>query len=157
MFEAELEIEEPEEDARRADQRADARRSSGLGAGTVGKVSGMGTVAPGVSAEEGPRTLGEREETSYVNRDAVNMLVIVECFRGINDAPLTFARIMFRTGFSRDQVRRLVISGKARGWIKENATSKERQFVPGPKAVNWARDLIASELRGGSAIQNRER
>lgn len=155
MIEVEIQNSKPETTAR-ANQRADARRSDQLDAGSVGRVSGVGVVARGLSAEarqkparEQGRSLSEREEQSYVNRDAVNMLTIIECFRGINTEPLTFARIMQRSGLNRDQVRRLVISGKAKSWIKEIMAGKERQFIPGPKAVNWARELIASELRRG--------
>lgn len=140
-----------------ADQRANSRRSANVDAGAVGRVSPVGNESQGLRAKESnvqsPK-LKERDEASYINGDAVDMLVIIECFRSVNEQPLTFARIMQRSGFKRDKARRMVISGKAKGWIKEIVSGKERQFIPGPRAINWAREIVRSEIQGS---QYRER
>jgi DNA-binding IclR family transcriptional regulator len=99
------------------------------------------------------RKLGERDEESYVIDAGLKLLRLLECVEGRNFEPVTIKRLMQRTGFSRDLTRRLVITAKKGRWLKELVTTKERQFVPGPKMENLARNLMTSMLARSAAGQ----
>ena len=148
-----------------ADQRTDARRSDQLDAGAVGRVSGVGTVARGLSAEEKVGSVstasgsdrinrGERDEESYVIDAGLKLLRLLECVEGKNFEPVTIKRLMDRTGFNRSSVRSLVITAKRARWLKEIVAGKERQFIPGPKLDNLAKSYAIALTRSAGADRN---
>jgi hypothetical protein len=89
---------------------------------------------------------GERDEESYVIEAGLKLLRLLECVEGRNFEPVTIGRFMQRTGFNRDLTRRLIITAKKGRWLKELVSTKERQFIPGPKLENLSRNLATSML-----------
>jgi hypothetical protein len=80
----------------------------------------------------------------------MKLLKVLECMEGRNFEPVTFNRMMDRTGFDRSFVRSALITLRKAGWVKEIITTREREFVLGRKAETLARDLSAYLLRNQS-------
>lgn len=100
--------------------------------------------------------LGERDEESYVIDAGLKLLRVLECFEGRNFEPVTINRVLQRCGegFNRGLVRRLIITAKRAGWVKEIMAGRERQFIPGPKLENLAKGYAAALVRSATADRN---
>lgn len=99
-----------------------------------------------VEAEDSKAPRGEREESSYVIDAGLKMLKVLECLEGRSYEPVGINRVMQRSGFNRDLTRRLLITAKKAGWVKEIISGRERLFFLGPKAENLARGFSATLL-----------
>ena len=97
---------------------------------------------------------GERDEDSYVIDAGLKLLKVLECLEGRNFEPVTIKLAMERSSFNRDLTRRLIITAKRAGWIKEIMSGKERQFIPGPKLENLAKSYAATLVRSARADQD---
>jgi len=114
-------------------------------------MSELGTKQGTSSTPIGEVRTGERDEESYVIDAGLKLLRLLECVEGRNFEPVTIKRLMQRTGFNRSQVRSLVITAKKGRWLKELVTTKERQFIAGPKLENLSRNLATSMLSRNAA------
>jgi DNA-binding IclR family transcriptional regulator len=98
------------------------------------------------SKPETAKRLADRDEDTYVIEAAAKMLKVFEAMEGRNNEPVNIARLIERTGFSRDFCRRAAITLKKSGWAKQLVDPKDSLFTYGPKAENFAKRYMQSLL-----------